>query len=131
MNTYRLADFFAEQAKLHPDRECLVDGPNRYSYRQVDADASAFAAALRDLGISAGDRVAVDLANHAEWVITLLAAARLGAVLVPLNPGLGVREFKYQLRHAEVAVAVTMAHLGDLDYVDLLDEMMSELPDPA
>ncbi len=129
MNTYRLADLFAEQATQHPDRECLVDGPNRYSYKQVDADATAFAAALRDLGISAGDRVAVDLANHAEWIVTLLAAAKLGAVLVPLNPGLGVREFKYQLRHAEVSVAVTMAHLGDLDYVDLLDEVMSELPD--
>ena len=49
MNTYRLADLFAEQAARIPDRECLVDGPNRYSYKQVDADATAFAAALRDL----------------------------------------------------------------------------------
>jgi len=129
LKTYRLADLFAEQAASYPDRECLIDGSSRYSYQQVDADASAFAVALRDLGVGAGDRVAVDLPNHAEWIVTLLAAARLGAVMVPVNPGLGLREFKYQLRHAEVTVAVTMAHLGDLDYVDLLDELMSDLPD--
>ena len=62
-------------------------------------------------------------------IVVLLAAAKLGAVLVPVNPGLGLREFKYQLRHAEVTVAVTMAHPGDLDYVNLLDELMSDLPD--
>ena len=129
MKTYRLADLFAEQAASHPDRECLVDGASRYSYKQVDANATAFAVTLRDLGVGMGDRIAVDLPNHAEWVVVLLAAAKLGAVLVPVNPGLGLREFKYQLRHAEVTVAVTMAHLGDLDYVDLLDELMSDLPD--
>ena len=129
MKTYRLADLFAEQAVSHPDRECLVDGLTRYSYKQVDEDATAFAVTLRDLGVAAGDRIAVDLANHSQWIVVLLAAAKLGAVLVPVNPGLGLREFKYQLRHAEVTVAVTMAHLGDLDYVDLLDELMSDLPD--
>ena len=129
MKTYRLADLFAEQAASHPDRECLIDGSSRYSYKQTDVDATAFAVTLRDLGVSPGDRIAVDLPNHAEWVVVLLAAAKLGAVLVPVNPGLGLREFKYQLRHAEVTVAVTMAHLGDLDYVDLLDELMSDLPD--
>lgn len=129
MKTYRLADLFAEQAASHPDRECLVDGLTRYSYKQVDEDATAFAVTLCDLGVAAGDRIAVDLPNHAQWIVVLLAAAKLGAVLVPVNPGLGLREFKYQLRHAEVTVAVTMAHLGDLDYVDLLDELMSDLPD--
>lgn len=129
MSTYRLADLFAEQAAQHPERECLVDGTHRLSYQKVDADSTAFAAALRDLGISAGDRVAVDLANRAEWIVTLLATAKLGAVLVPLNPGLGPRECKYQLRHAEVTVAVTAEHQEDQDYVDLLDELMSDLPD--
>ena len=129
MKTYRLAELFAEQAELYPDSECLIDGAHRYTYQKVNADATAFAAALHDLGVAAGDRVAVDLPNHAEWIVTMLAAAKLGAVLVPLNPGLGPREFKYQLRHAEVKVAVTMEHQGDLDYVDLLDEMMSDLPD--
>ena len=129
MKTYRLADLFAEQAASHPDRECLVDGPNRFSYRQVDANATALAVALRDLGAGAGDRIAVELPNNAEWVVTFLAGAKLGAVLVPLNPALGVREFKYQLRHAEVSVAVTMSHQGDLDHADLLDELMSDLPD--
>ena len=129
MNTYRLADVFAEQAASHPDRECLVDGSSRYSYMQVDANATAFASALRDLGVGFGDRIAVDLPNQAEWIFTLLAAAKLGAVTVPVNPGLGLREFKYQLRHAEASVVVTLAQLGEMDCVDPLDELMSDLPD--
>jgi len=129
LTTYRLADVFAEQAASHPDRECLIEGSNRYSCGQVDAEATAFAVALRDLGIAPGDRIAVDLPNHTEWVVTLLAAAKLGAVLVPVNPGLGLRELKYQLRHAEVTVAVTTAQLGDMDCIDLFDELLSDLPD--
>ena len=129
MTTYRLADLFAQRVKQHPGRECLVLGSRRLTYEQVDADAAALAAALRDLGIELGDRIAVDLPNQPEWVITLLAAARLGAILVPLNPSLGYRELKYQLRHAEASVAVAVDSLGGVDYVELFDELIAELPD--
>ncbi len=129
MTTYHLADLFAEQAKQHPNKECLVDGPIRYSYEQVDADAAAFASALKGLGVGAGDKIALDLPNQAAWIVTMLAAARLGAIVVPLNPALGFRELKYQLRHAEVSVVVAVAQMGDVDNVELFDDLLADLPD--
>ena len=129
MTTYRLADLFAQRVRQHPDRECLVCASRRHTYGQVDTDAETLAAALRDLGIEAGDRVAVELPNQSEWVVAMLALARLGAVLVPLSPSLSYRELKYQLRHAEASLAVAVESLGGLDYVEVFDELIVELPD--
>ena len=129
LTTYRLADLFAQRVKQHPSRECLVQDSRRLTYEQVDADAAALATALRDLGIEAGDRIAVDLPNQPEWIVAMLAAARLGAVVVPLNPFLGYRELKYQLRHAEASLAVAVESLGELDYVEVFDDLIAELPD--
>lgn len=129
MSTFRLPDLFAERVKQHPERECVVSGARRLTYQQVDADATALAAALRDLGIERGDRVAVDLPNGPEWVIVLLATARLGASLVPLNSALRYHELKYQLRHAEASVAIADEAIGEVDYVDLFDELIAILPD--
>jgi fatty-acyl-CoA synthase len=129
LTTYRLADLFAQRVKQHPSRECLVLGSRRLSYEQVDADATALAAALHDLGIESGDRVAVDLPNQPEWVVCLIAAAKIGAVMVPLNPFLGYRELKYQLRHAETSLTVAVESLGEVDYVEVFDELITELPD--
>jgi len=95
----------------------------------VDAEAAALAAALRDLGIGPGDRLAVDLPNWGEWVITLLAAARLDAVLVPVNPAVSYHELKYQLRHAEAALAVAAQTAGEAEYLEMFEELLAELPD--
>ncbi|MFQ5704815.1 MAG: class I adenylate-forming enzyme family protein [Gemmatimonadales bacterium] len=127
--TYHLAHLFARRLKQQPDRECLIQGPRRLTYEQVDTAASALAASMSGLGVEAGDRVAVDLPNEPEWVITLLAAAKLGAVVVPLNPSLGYRELSYQLRHAEVCLAVASETVGDVEYLELFDDLISELPD--
>lgn len=59
-------------------------------------DAQALAAAFAGLGVQPGDRIAIDLPNWPEWVVALLAAARLDATLVALDPSLGFHELKYQ-----------------------------------
>src|SRR5881628_2979458 len=100
--TDHLATLFAQRAKQHPDREFLVFGSRRMSYGQIERDAVALAGALAGLGVQPGDRLAVDLPNWPEWVVTFLAAAYRGAVLVPLDPSLSLHELKYQLRQAEV-----------------------------
>lgn len=127
--TQPLADLFAKRAEQQPDRECLVSQARRLTYQQVELEATALAAALAELGIEAGDRVAVDLANQPEWIVTLIAAAKLGAIVVPLNPALGQRELKYQLRHAEVSLVVAAETFGDTDYLEIFDELVAELPD--
>ncbi|MFL5577513.1 MAG: class I adenylate-forming enzyme family protein [Gemmatimonadaceae bacterium] len=126
---WTLAHVFAHRAREHSGRTLLVDGGRRWTYAQVDAQASALAAALADLGIEAGDRIAIILPNCAEWVVALLASAKLGVVVVPLNPRLGYHELKYQLRHAEAAAAITAERLGDVDFLQLFEDLIAELPD--
>jgi len=120
--SFHLAERFADEAKQHAGRICLVHNQRRLNYADVNNEATAFAAALADLGIEPGDRVAVDLPNSAEWVVTLLACARLGAMVVPLNPALGTHELKYQLRHAEVSLVVAVE-------VETFEDFLADLPD--
>ena len=129
MVTDHLAALFAEAAKAHPDQEFVVTGHRRVTYAHADRDAQALAAALAGLGVSPGDRIAIDLPNWPEWVVALLAAARLDATLVPLDPTLGFHELKYQLRHAEVKGAITPDAYGGTDYLELFEELLSELPE--
>ncbi|MBI4420388.1 MAG: AMP-binding protein, partial [Gemmatimonadetes bacterium] len=129
MARYHLAQRFADRVLQQPGRECLVLDNRRLTYAQVDAEAQALAVALADLGLDAGDRIAVDLPNRPEWVVTLLACARLGAMVVPLNPSLGYHELKYQLRHAEVNLAVANPGPGGLEYLDVFEDLIGELPD--
>ncbi len=107
----------------------MVAGERRTTYAQVRREAEAFAGALADLGIEAGDTIAVNLPNWPEWLTTALAAARLGAILVPVNPGLGPHELTYQLRHAEASVLVSAESFGNRDFVELFDELIADLPD--
>ena len=129
MTTDHLASLFTERVAQHGSRECLIAGTRRLTYRQMDAEVAALAAAWQGLGIEPGHRVAVDLPNTLELVVSLLAAARLGAVIVPINPSLGYYELKYQLRHAEASLVVARPAAGELDDLETFEELLTELPD--
>lgn len=124
-----VARLFDEQARRHPSRECLVLGKRRLTYEHVEAESAALASALGSLGIEAGDRLAVDLPNWPEWVITLLATARVGAVFVPVYPSLSYHELRFQLRNTEASLAVAAESLGDVDYLELFEDLIGDLPD--
>jgi fatty-acyl-CoA synthase len=124
-----LADVFDAVVARDPGRVFVVAGDRRLTYGQVDREARALAAALADLGVGSGVRIAVILPNWPEWLVSALAAARLGAAVVPVNPGLGHHELKYQLRHAEASVIVSAESHGGRDFVELFDELAGELPD--
>ena len=148
---WTLAPVVARRAAEHPERPLVVatgpgaaagaggasgprhaggGGPRRMlTFGQVDAQATALAAALAELGIAEGDRIAVNLPNCPEWLVTLVAAARLGAVLVPVSPRLNYHELKYQLRHAEASCVVTVERHRGIDYLQLFETLLPELPD--
>jgi fatty-acyl-CoA synthase len=112
-----------------PDRVFLVYGGRRITYGQVGAQASALAAALLELGIEPGDRIALDLPNWPEFVVSMFAAAKLGAVIVPLNPRYTVPELQYMLRHSEAAVVVSAEVFNGVDYLQLYEGFLTSLPD--
>lgn len=112
-----------------PDRAFLIYNDRRYTFRQIDARANALAAALHELGIERGDRVSLDLPNWPEFIISLFAAAKLGAIIVPLNPRFTVPELQYMLRHSESAVVVSAENFGGTDYLQLFEGFLTSLPD--
>ena len=100
-------DVLDHAAKRFGDRIALVDGLSRYTFRDLHAQVLQAADGLRALGVRPGDRVAVWLPNRVEWCVAFYAAARAGAIVVPLNTGLSVPEATYQLAQSGSAVVVT------------------------
>lgn len=127
--SWSLAPLVSQRAQEHPTRPLATTGDRTWTYQQVDADASSLAAALSELGLGRGDRIAVNLPNGIEWIIATLAAARLGAVLVPVSPQLSVHDLRYQLRHAEVSCVVTIEQWGAVDFLQRFEELLGDLPD--
>jgi fatty-acyl-CoA synthase len=111
------------------DRVFLISGSRKLTYRQVDDRSTALAASLKELGIEAGDRIGIDLPNWSEFVITMFAAAKLGAVIVPLNPRYTVPELQYMLRHSEASAVVSAEDFNGVDYLELFEGFLATLPE--
>lgn len=124
-----VADIISTVAEEQPRHPCLVLGDRRYTYGQVDAYSSALASALYELGIEKGDRVALNLPNWPEFVIAMFAAAKLGAVIVPLNPKYTTPELQYMLRHSEAVACVSAETWNGIDYLARFEGFLSILPD--
>lgn len=124
-----LAPLVERHAQDTPDRVLATDGAREWTYSRVNADATALAAAFSDLGIGAGDRIALHLPNTVEWIVATIAAARLGAVIVPISPQLSMHDLRYQLRHAEVSTVVTIERWNGVDYLQRFEDLLSDLPD--
>ncbi len=125
---WTLTTLYESRLRDHPDRLVVVAGDRSYSYRQIESQATALAAAFAELGVERGDRVAVNLPNGAEWLITLLACVKLGAAVVPISPQLNIHELRYQLRHAEASVVVTIEAFGGVDFLQRFEDVLADLP---
>ena len=127
--SWSLAPLFEQRAREHPERPLAVVGERTFSYGHADTQASSLAAALSELGLGVGDRIAVNLPNGIEWIIALLAAAKLGAVVVPVSPQLSSLDLRYQLRHAEASAVITIERWGGVDYLQRFEDLLGDLPD--
>jgi fatty-acyl-CoA synthase len=112
-----------------PDRPLVKCARDTLSYGRTHAQARALAAAWHNLGVGAGDRVAIDLANGPEFVVSALAAASLGAIVVPLNPAYSPHELQFMLRNSEASLVVAAEEFEELDNLELFERMQFALPD--
>ena len=95
----------------------------------MDSSAEALAASLHNLGIESGDRVALVLPACSEFVISMFAAAKFGATIVPLNSRLTTPDLQYRLRHSEAACAITIEEYHGIQYLELFEDLLGQLPD--
>ncbi len=116
---------FARRARrLYPDREAVVDGDLRLTYRQFFDRCDRWSAALQALGVGPGDRVAYIAPNTHAQLESFYAVPQIGAVLVPVNYRLTPADFVYLIRHS--GAKVVCAHS---DYLEAVDSIRAEIPD--
>jgi fatty-acyl-CoA synthase len=124
-----VADVLTRRKAEDPEGVFLVAGEQVLTYRQVAEQARSLAAALANLGVEAGDRVAILLPARPEFVVGLFAVARLGAVAVPLDPQLTETELRYMLRHSQAVCAITVETRHGVDYLQLFEDLLPGLPE--
>ena len=96
----------------------------RWTWAELRDQCDALARGLSGLGLAVGDRVGILSPNCVEWVLTQLATARLGLVLVSINPAYRTHELGHALRLAGVRALVTANHFKTSDYVGMLADLM-------
>jgi HIP---CoA ligase len=121
----------ADTAGRYGSRPAVVDGSTTLTYGQLVEEARRFGAALVASGIEPGDRVAVWAHNSARWVIAALGVFEAGAVLVPVNTRFKGPEAADILRRSRARVLVTVTDFLDADYVAMLADVDTDLPDLA
>jgi long-chain acyl-CoA synthetase len=104
-----LTGMLGKAVDAHPRKAAIVQGGRRLSYGELEALAGRLAGGLRRLGVGAGDCVAVVLPNCPEFVAGLFACARLGAVMLPLDPRFTRDEWLHLATDAQVKVVMTDA----------------------
>ncbi len=113
------------------DREALVVRSQGYraTYRQLWDETTTLARGLMALGVERGDRVGIWSPNRFEWVVLQYATARIGAVLVNINPAYKTAELEYVLNQAGVSVLLLARGFRQSDYVAMLAEARPRCPD--
>ncbi|MFD4871485.1 AMP-binding protein [Streptomyces sp. NPDC058412] len=113
-----------------PGRDALVDvaAGRRWTYAELAADVDALALGLLDLGIVKGDRVGIWAPNRAEWTLVQYATAKIGAVLVTVNPAYRSHELEYVLRQSGVRLLAAADRFKTSDYAAMIEEVRPRCP---
>ena len=108
-----------------PDRPALIDVPagRRWSYAELAADVDALALGLLAAGVTVGDRVGIWAPNCAEWVLTQYATAKIGAILVNINPAYRTSELEFVLNQSGARLLVAAQRLKTSDYAAMITEV--------
>jgi fatty-acyl-CoA synthase len=118
-------------AAAYAASEALVDVPTgrRWTYAQLDADTDDVARGLLAAGVASRDRVGIWAPNCAEWVLLQYATAKMGAILVNINPAYRSHELGYVLKQAGISVLVSAESFKTSDYRGMIEEVRGGLSD--
>ncbi|GAB2650999.1 AMP-binding protein [Saccharopolyspora gloriosae] len=113
-----------------PDSDALVEHARgrRWTYREFVADVDALALGLLEAGIGKGDRVGVWAPNRAEWTLTQYATAKIGAVLVNINPSYRLHELEFVLNQAGVRMLVSAQRFKTSEYTEMIEQVRPNCP---
>ena len=112
------------------DREALVDCPShrRWTYSELDVEVDEVALGLMARGVEQGDRVGIWAPNCAEWVLVQYATAKIGAILVNVNPAYRSHELRYVVQQSGMSVLISAVRYKSSDYTPMIDEVRAHCP---
>jgi fatty-acyl-CoA synthase len=121
---------FERIASTYPDNDALVDVYQglRYTYAGLNAEIDIVARGLMAMGIEKGDRVGIWAPNCAQWTVTQYALAKIGAILVNINPAYRTHELGYVLNQSGTRMLVAATSFKTSDYVAMVGEVHPEAP---
>ncbi|GGO81306.1 AMP-binding protein [Marinobacterium nitratireducens] len=124
-----IGDKFDQIAATYPDNDALIVRHQgiRWSYREFQQQVNRCARALLAVGIRKGDRVGIWSPNNAQWTTLQFATAKVGAILVNINPAYRLHELEYALNHSEARMLVIAERFKSSDYTQMLYELAPEL----
>lgn len=124
-----IAEYFLSIVKRFPEQEAIVSLPQqrRFTYRKFSTATDELARGLMGLGFKRGDRIGVCSTNNIEWLLIQIATARIGAILVNINPAYRTRELAYALEQSDVQALFIMPRFRGSDYVSMLRNLIPEL----
>ncbi len=117
-------------AAAHPDSEAVVEVATgrRWTYAQFDTDCDTVALGLLEAGVQTGERVGIWAPNCAEWVLLQYATARIGAILVNINPAYRSYELGYVLRQSGIRLLISAESFKNSSYRAMIGEVSGDLP---
>ncbi|KIC36427.1 AMP-binding protein [Leisingera sp. ANG-M7] len=124
-----IPDLLRQAVEKHGSREALIftDTGVRLTYGELAQQADNLAAGLLKLGVSKGDRVGIWSPNRCEWVMTQFATARIGAILVTINPAYRLSELEYALNKTGCRVLISAERFKSSNYLSMIRELAPEL----
>lgn len=122
---------FERTAARYADREALVEvaSGRRWTWAELDADINALARGLIGAGIVAGDRVGIWAPNCAEWTLTQYATAKVGAILVNINPSYRTHELAFAVNQSGLRMMICASRFKSSDYRGMLEQTAGDCPD--
>ena len=128
-----IGEVLDRQADRFPDNDALVNTETgeRYTYGEFRSEVERVARGLMSIGIGRGDHVGIWATNYTEWVLAQFATAKIGAVLVNVNPAYRTHELAYLLEQSEANTLILIGQFRTSDYVAMVNEQVPELKDCA
>ncbi len=126
-----IGDMLDRQVERFPDRDALVnvETGERFTYAGFRDEVGRVARGLMALGIERGQHVGIWATNYSEWVLTQFATAKIGAVMVNVNPAYRTHELAYLLEQSEANALILIGRFRNSDYAAMLNEVVPELKD--
>jgi fatty-acyl-CoA synthase len=123
-----IGQYFERQAAADPERDFIVypDRALRWSYRDFDLRVDQLAKGLLGIGIGKGDHVGIWARNVPDWLTFMFATAKIGAVLVTVNPVYKSHELAYVIKQSDMKALVIIDAFRDVDYIEIIRGIVPE-----